>query len=315
MSGSSTSTAALTVQRGLTLAMRAAGVVDAYNDPQPADLADAQTLFGAMLGQWNQMRFLVPNELDLPCLSTGALTYSVQPGGDFDTPRPDRILSAYARLIMASSQVTTLGPFDPAQLDPAVFSTGASGNISQPLAIDFPLSVIQSREDWNSICLKGLSTFPLAVFYEASVAAPLLHVWPVPQAGRYEIHISVKDVLTAGSALTDPITTPPEYLEALIWNMAGRLRPFYGMAPEPTITALARASLATIRASNTQIPTLDLPSAVQPLAGIMGGVPGLWFGGFFGGGSDAPGSGAGSRPLPPAPVPTHVSSVFNADFR
>ena len=279
MSGT-TSTAALTVQRVLTMAMRAAGVVDAYNDPQAADLADAQTLFGAMLGQWNQLRCLVPNEIDLPCLSTGALTYSVTPGGDFDTPRPDRLLSAYARLITAASQEATSGPFDPTQLDSGTFATGGPGNIQQPLAIDYPLGIIQSREDWNSIGLKGLTTSPSACFYDSSVSAPQLHVWPVPPPNRFEIHICVKDVLTAGAVLTDEVTTPPEYLEALIWNMAGRLRPFYGMPPEPTITALARASLATIRASNTQVPTLDLPAIVQPLGGVLGGVssgyPGLF---------------------------------------
>jgi hypothetical protein len=55
---------------------------------------------------------------------------------------------------------------------------------------------------------------------------------------------------------------PPEYQEALMWNLAARLRPMYGMPPEPTIITQALRSLNVIRNANAQIPRLMLPSTV-----------------------------------------------------
>ncbi|AHX16138.1 hypothetical protein CH75_04910 [Dyella jiangningensis] len=55
---------------------------------------------------------------------------------------------------------------------------------------------------------------------------------------------------------------PPEYQEAIIFNLAARLRPMYGLPPEQSIIALAKSSLSVIRGANAQIPRLTLPVQV-----------------------------------------------------
>jgi hypothetical protein len=51
---------------------------------------------------------------------------------------------------------------------------------------------------------------------------------------------------------------PPEYQEALLYNLAARLRPMYGLPPEPTITSMAVTTLNVIRNANAQIPRLTI---------------------------------------------------------
>ena len=58
------------------------------------------------------------------------------------------------------------------------------------------------------------------------------------------------------------INLPPEYEEALMYNLAGRLYPMYGMPPDQTIIKLAAASLATVRMANTQIGRLYMPAGL-----------------------------------------------------
>ncbi|GBR55603.1 hypothetical protein AA106555_2060 [Neokomagataea thailandica NBRC 106555] len=49
-----------------------------------------------------------------------------------------------------------------------------------------------------------------------------------------------------------------------MWSLAARLAPSYGQEASATVTALAKASLSTIRAANSQTPTLSMPSILTP---------------------------------------------------
>jgi hypothetical protein len=121
--------------------------------------------------------------------------------------------------------------------------------------------VLGSREDYNLIALKGLQTFPQLVFYDAAYPYANLYVWPAP-TNQYTIHISVKTQINNFASLTQTMNLPGEYQEAIIYNLAARLRPMYGLPPEQSITALAKQSLNVIRGANAQIPRLTLPAQV-----------------------------------------------------
>jgi len=134
--------------------------------------------------------------------------------------------------------------------------------------VDVQLGIIDAREDWSQCALKSLSTFPAAVFYESAWPAGLLHVWPIPPAGLYEIHIVTKAPLPSVVDLTTDISLPPEYAQALMYTLACMLRPVYGLGPDPTLMANMRGALNTLRMANAAVGQLGMPGG---LGGRRGG--------------------------------------------
>ena len=215
----------------IKLSLKMTGVVGVGQTPLAEDVNDAFTLLNMMIGQWNRKSLLVYQHLDVFKAATGALTYTVGPGGDFNTvSRVDGIDAAYVRLL-----------------------TNAA-----PYQVDLPLGIIQSYDDWAAIPTKSMPGFPQFVFLDTGTPVGIVHIWPVP-GSQYEIHLIVRAVLAGFATLTDNVTLPTEYYEALLYNLTARLRPAYQLPPDPTITALARAALNTIRVANTQIPLLEMP--------------------------------------------------------
>lgn len=244
----------------IELTLKAAGVLGVGQSALAEDYNDAFDILNGMLGQWSRKRWLVWHLLDVSIVSTGAQSYTIGNAGgvigDFDTPRPDRIEAAFARLLVSSS--TNL--------------------------VDVPLRVLQSREDYNQIALKTLATsFPSCVFYDSAYPFGTVYVWPVPQAGMVEIHLSLKETLVQFTSFTQAINMPGEFLEALWTNLAVRLAPIYQYETRPEVVALAKASLATIRGANAQIPQLRMPRGLLSQASGRGGYPV-----FGGGGGGAP---------------------------
>jgi hypothetical protein len=125
--------------------------------------------------------------------------------------------------------------------------------------IDYPLVVLQSREDYNQIALKTMGTWPSVAWYDSAYPLGNLYVWPVAAASQFAVHLSLKQTIAQFANLADDIVLPPEYVPALFYNLACRLRPAYGQPPEPTLVALAKDSLNVLRGANTQIPTLRMP--------------------------------------------------------
>ncbi|HEX3574569.1 MAG TPA: hypothetical protein VHU42_08225 [Rhodopila sp.] len=134
-------------------------------------------------------------------------------------------------------------------------------------ALDFPLAVVDAREDFNQICLKSLTTFPTAAFYESSWPLGVLHVWPVPPAGIYELHIATKAPLPSFANLTDPIGLPPEYMSGLLYTLANELAMNYGLQPSPAVVGRMRAAMNVIRMANAQIANLAMPAGVASRRG------------------------------------------------
>lgn len=56
---------------------------------------------------------------------------------------------------------------------------------------------------------------------------------------------------------------PPEYYEAIHYNLTLRVASLYNYAPDPFRSALAKGALNTIRVANSQIPSLSLPSSLR----------------------------------------------------
>jgi len=222
------------VSRIVTLAARAAGI---SGQGQTLSQDMTQTAFdalNAMVGQWAAKRWLVYHLVDStvnPC--TGALSYTVGPSGNFNlSARPTDIESAYVSMYYGT-----------------------------PQRIDTALEIVKAREDYNQISLKSLSTFPSILYYDNAYPTGLVYAWPVPTS-IYALTITVKMPLPQFANLTDDINLPAEYQEALVYNLAARLRVLYQLPIDAGVVALATAALGTVRAANTQVQRLKIPDAI-----------------------------------------------------
>lgn len=186
-----------------------------------------------IISLWNRKRWLKWAEIDVGVVSTGAVSYTIGDGGDFDTPRPERLQAAYVRLWPIVN--------------------------NQPY--DRPLYIIESHEDYSRISLKQLVAYPSAIFYDTQFPLGILKPWTVPTVNQFELHVIISKQIEPFTTLTESLLNevPPEYLEALIWNLAKYLRPAFQLPADPQIEGLANNTLQTIRKANIQIPTMVSP--------------------------------------------------------
>lgn len=289
-------------------ALEDVGVVGVGQTPLAEDMNFGLARFNAMVGQFNRRRWLIWHTVDIACQTTGLNIYTVGANGNFAIPRPDQLEDGcYFRQYLGGSggdfnsdfnndfsTGTGVGLGSPNSNYPFSGSTNSDFNsdfntdfggaqnvlISQPggYAVDYPLALLQSREDWNRIALKNMPSWPAYIFYDAAntqIATPgsatpqnpqgvsqpngFLYINPVPYAGQFEMHILVKDVLATYATLTTLISSPPEYEEFFEFQLALRFCVKYQVEASPELLGLARAAAATIRSANTQVPTLGLP--------------------------------------------------------
>jgi hypothetical protein len=255
-----------TVEQAIFLALRLAGrITDQQSVSQTSkDVNDAFALLVMMLAQWQRKRWLIWNEQEVSLTSTGAYSYSIGPGQDFDTPRPDKIHAAWVRLNSGTfgAQLAALLPFP-------------LGEQASPYPVDLPLQIIEAKEDWARITIKDLGSIPAAVFYDSAFPVGQLYFWPVPIAAQYQMHLIVKASLPVYVSITDPMGLPPEYVDALVNSLACRIVVASGGQISPFLLGQTRASMETIRLANSQIGQLGMPAA---LLGRRGSDASSWAG-------------------------------------
>lgn len=220
--------------------MRKAGVIGIGQNMSGEDFNDAFDDLYQILSQWQRKRWLVWNLTTVSKVSTGAQSYTVGAGGDYNIARPDRIESAFVRQLLTSS----------------------------PNQVDNPLCILQSREDYNRITLKRLTSLPFCIFYDSGFPLGRIYPWPIAQANIYEVHISIKTPLQLLTNLAETLLMPPEYMPGLIFLLAQRLRQAYQLPKDDQLDRMVKDALATIREANTQIPVLQMPQDVMPNGGV-----------------------------------------------
>jgi hypothetical protein len=263
----------------IDLALRDAGVLGVGQTASAEDINGGLRRLNMMLGQWNAQRYLVFRLMDVWCQSTGAINYQVGPGGDIDMPmRPSRIEGAFFRQGGPTPKEFSL---DNSIADGSdVLAPAATGANT----IDWPLTLMESREEYNSIALKGLGMFPTSAYYDPQMPFGRLYVWSVPPS-IYELHILVRAPLQTFANLSDNFLLPPEYEEAIHYNLVVRLQEAYGLQPTPFAINRAREGMMTIRSANAQIPLAKMPSALWSRRGGGAGYVGAF---SFGGGGGTP---------------------------
>lgn len=221
----------------INMALRASGILGTGQTAPPEMTSQALSSLNMIIGQWAAKRWLTYHTVNLTKTSTGAASYTVGPGGDFDiTKRPQNLEAAFF-----------------------------SQNVGTPQQIDTPIEILKAREDYNAIALKSVTSMPWAVFYDNAMPLGAVYFWPIPNATLYSMTLTVKATLspvTDANLMVD-MGLPPEFDEALVYNLAARMRVLYQLPPDPAVIGLAKAGLGTIRAANTQIPHLRMPAGLS----------------------------------------------------
>lgn len=224
-----------TVGQVCTNALTDSGVIGADQVPEANDVNTALRLSNGLGAQFNRKRWLIYSLTDVSFVSTGAVSYTVGPGGNFNTPRPDRLEDGnFMRQL----------------------------NTAPPNQIDYPLGLIPSHEDYNRIRMKSVGTWPSWVFYDSQFPIANVFFWPVPQASIYELHILVKNQLAQFTGLTEVLALPPEYESAFSYCLQNRLRAAYRLPVDPALVGLERNALNTLRLANVQVPKMRQPASV-----------------------------------------------------
>lgn len=211
------------------LALKDIGALGIGQSIGPDDTADLLATANMMLGQWQGERLSVYHLVDTALISTGAQSYTVGIGGNFNVLRPIKINAAYARL-------------NPGTSNP----------------IDYPVTMIDAREDYSRIGLKSLVSFPEFAFYDAAYPLGNLFLYPVPNSS-FELHIVTMEALPQFTVVSGAINLPPEYMAAIRYNLGVWLAPSYQIEPMRSLVMLAANAKRVIRRMNTQIQAMTIP--------------------------------------------------------
>lgn len=218
------------------LALQDAGITGMGLTPSATDINNGLTRLNDMIDQWSASRWMVYHDVATDFAMTGATSYTVGPGQQFNTPgtagltRPDRLESA--RIIQ--------------------------NNPPNPNDVGWPMNLIQSMEAYNRIRMQHLGSLPNWVFYDAAFPVGLVYFWPLPSSS-YTGRIITKDVLSSFANLSTPYNLPPQYKRALRFNLIEELIDAYNLPPKEGNAKRAMGSLNAIKNANAQIPTLMVP--------------------------------------------------------
>jgi hypothetical protein len=199
----------------------------------PDDTMDAFNTLNMMMGQFQVERLSVYHLVDAVKQSTGALSYTIGIGGDFNVLRPIKIESAFARLPQSGTGLYT----------------------------DFPCEIIPSREDYNRIGVKQLGSLPDSVYYDAGFPLGALYFWPVPNAS-YELHVTTMETLQQFAAPASVVNLPPPYMAMIRYQLAVYLAPSYQIQPMSTLVGLATNAKRVVKRMNHQIAKMTMPAGV-----------------------------------------------------
>ncbi len=88
---------------------------------------------------------------------------------------------------------------------------------------------IKPREDYMRIPEKQLQGFPIILYYSPQITSGQVYIWPAPSTTNGTIEITYLRSIQDFDASSDNPDFPQEWLEAIVYNLAVRLAPSYGI--------------------------------------------------------------------------------------
>lgn len=182
----------------LDLMTRALRIIKVYGTGETlsdAEAADGLVALNAMLEDWsNESLMLYVATLDAIPLTPALATYTVGPTGSTVTTRPISI-------------------------DPGTYLDIAG--------VSYPLE-IATLDEYNSITVKALnSSIPQYIFYSPTFPDATVKLYPVP-AVTATLNLWTWKPMGTFANLTDEVSLPPGYINAIVYNLAEYLAPEFG---------------------------------------------------------------------------------------
>lgn len=198
----------------------------------PSSYTDTLQALQVMLRSWAQKQLLVYSSVrESFTLVSGQSLYTWGTGGNIATVRPHQVLASFIRDLNG---------------------------------LDSPVGII-SEGTYNNLSLKANSGRPFYLFYRPGYSLGNLYLYPTPQITETLWLVSLKPFTETSSfaAATDTLSFPPNYEEALIYNLAIRLAPEFGIKVSSEVAAISSDSylaLVGLNASNQVEPVrISLP--------------------------------------------------------
>lgn len=199
--------------------------------PSTDQYAEALTAANSMLGRWSANRLTAFQVVfETVTLTAGDKSYTMGPSGDFNTPRPQRI--ERANLLVSSDN-------------------------RQPIEV-------VDVDGWSNVVSQDTQGQPDILYNDRGSPQSTLRFNYTPDQ-NYQVELYSWKAFTRFSAGTDTITFPPEYEEAIVYNLAVRLAALNGTTQlmDPEVREIARTSLMDIESLNAPSPVMSCDEAVQ----------------------------------------------------
>jgi hypothetical protein len=207
----------------ITLALKDIQVLDENETPSAALMSDALTTLNQMMAMWQTDDMYVYAQTTTGISSSGALSYTVGIGGNFNISAPP-------------------------SLDYVFYSKSG---------VDYLVEPLSSLEDYQSIAYKNLTGYPDYYYYNNTYPLSSLYLYPkAATGGTINIVYSVQFPSYALSA--DDLTLPAEYALAIRFSLAELLSTMMGKVLRPDITSKAIGYRKMIKRNNLRINKLDL---------------------------------------------------------
>jgi hypothetical protein len=199
MATSGITTNQLTRNQFIEAALRSLGVLALDQTPAATEYTSALVKLNALVGEFRTKGLQIWQRSEYTmALTNGTSSYSIGTGQTFNTPYPLHLLQAVR---LDSTQGTRI-PID--------------------IIADYNFNLLPSNS----------SGTPIQVRYQPGINVGTLRVWPTPDsyaASNVTILLTYLRPLEYFSASTDTADFPEEWVSAIIYGLAVRLAPEYGV--------------------------------------------------------------------------------------
>lgn len=210
--------------------LRLIGAISSSETPAADEATDTLEAMNMLLASWGATRFLSASTGKVSKTMTGALSYTIGPGGDINATRPTALY---------------------------VVTYTLSG-------MDYDVKVIDYA-DYQKIGLKTVTgTIPEFIALKPDNPLSTIYLYPAPNTGTLTIdNIRPADEL----GLDDDLPYPPEWIRALKFNTAIEIAPEYGFSVSPELAESARESKAIVMRSMVSVPVASIDPLLFPTRG------------------------------------------------
>lgn len=229
--------------------LRLLGVLASGEEPTAAEAEDALNSLNSMIGSWRNERLMAYAVLpkSFPFVA-GKKSYTIGPGGDWDTERP-------ARVTKVQLTYTQTGTADP---------------------LNLPVAMLDLDQYQRIVVPETASSIPQVCYVDDGFPARTIYFYTVPTE-VYSVVLFCWVGIETFATLDDVIELPDGYERALRYGLAVELAPEYGLEPSATVAANAVSARATIKSYNMPCLIMGMDRAL-----VRGGGAFNWLTGGYG---------------------------------